>query len=273
MGVQDKLRVWLEQAWVRNGIMVVIVFNAVLLGLETSQSVMAKFGTLIVALDRLCLAVFVAELSAKLVAYRARFFRDGWNIFDFLIVGISLVPGAQTFSVLRALRILRVLRLISSAPRLRRVVEGFITALPGMASVFLLMALIFYVGAVMATKLFGAGCAACTPDQAAQFTEWFGDLGRSAYSLFQIMTLESWSMGIVRPVMEVYPFAWLFFVPFIMVTTFAVVNLLVGLIVNSMQDAHQTEANEATGTYRDEVLARLKAIEEQLAAQQQKSDL
>ena len=198
------------------------------------------------------------------------FFRNGWNIFDFVIVGIALVPSAQGFSVLRALRILRVLRVVSATPRLRRVVEGFITALPGMGSVFLLMALIFYIGAVMATKLFGAGCAdlmidACTDERHAQFLVWFGDLGRSAYSLFQIMTLESWSMGIVRPVMEVYPWAWAFFVPFIMVTTFAVVNLLVGLIVNSMQDAHAEESNEKTDAYRDQVLARLEAIEKRLS--------
>ncbi|MBT8473859.1 MAG: ion transporter, partial [Alphaproteobacteria bacterium] len=142
---------------------------------------------------------------------------------------------------------------ISAAPRLRRVVEGFITALPGMGSVFLLMAIIFYIGAVMATKLF-----------AESFPQWFGSLGQSAYSLFQIMTLESWSMGIVRPVMEVYPYAWAFFVPFIMVTTFAVVNLLVGLIVNSMQEAHGVEEGEKTDAYRDEVLARLSAIEQRL---------
>jgi voltage-gated sodium channel len=204
-------------------------------------------------LDSLCLAIFVLEIALKLFAHGLRFFKSGWNIFDFLIVGIALVPATQGFSVLRALRILRVLRVISATPRLRRVVEGFITALPGMGSVFLLMALIFYIGAVMATKLFSDA-----------FPEWFGDLGRSAYSLFQIMTLESWSMGIVRPVMEVFPWAWAFFVPFIMVTTFAVVNLLVGLIVNSMQDAHAEESNEKTDAYRDQVLARLEAIEKRL---------
>ena len=144
---------------------------------------------------------------------------------------------------------------MSAAPSLRRVVEGFITALPGMGSVFLLMALIFYIASVIATKLFGES-----------FPEWFGSLGGSAYSLFQIMTLESWSMGIVRPVMEVYPLAWLFFVPFIMVTTFAVVNLLVGLIVNSMQDAHHEESDAQTSDYRDDVVERLKAIETHLAA-------
>ena len=245
---------WLERPMVRNAIIGVILFNAVILGLETSASVMARFGGLILLLDTICLAIFVAEIAAKLFAHGLRYFRSGWNVFDFVIVGVALVPAGQGLSVLRALRILRVLRVISVAPRLRRVVEGFITALPGMGSVFLLMAIIFYIGAVMATKLFGGA-----------FPEWFGDLGNSAYTLFQIMTLESWSMGIVRPVMEVYPQAWLFFVPFILVTTFAVMNLVVGLIVNSMQEAHSEESNVATEAYRDEVLSRLSAIEERLA--------
>ncbi len=228
----------------------VIIFNAIILGLETSPVTMAQAGDLILALDAACLAFFVVEILLKLFAYGGRFFRSGWNLFDLAIVGISLVPASAGMSVLRALRILRVLRLVSVAPRLRRVVEGFVTALPGMGSVFVLMAIIFYIAAVMATKLF-----------AASFPEWFGSLGQSAYTLFQIMTLESWSMGIVRPVMESYPYAWAFFVPFIMVTTFAVVNLLVGLIVNSMQDAHAEESNAATDEYRNEIIARLEAIE------------
>ena len=258
--MRAKLAAWLDQAWVRNGIIAVILVNAVVLGLETSDAVMAQAGGLITMIDTICLAIFVVEIALKLVAQGGRFFLRGWNIFDFVIVGISLIPAAQGLSVLRALRILRVLRLLTVAPRLQRVVEGFITALPGMASVFLLMALIFYIGAVMATKLFSAS-----------FPDWFGTLGLSAYTLFQIMTLESWSMGIVRPVMEVYPYAWLFFVPFIMVTTFAVVNLLVGLIVNSMQDAHHEEDVAATDAYRDEVLVRLEAIEKRLAAQEGQS--
>ena len=252
--MRDSLAAWLDTPRVRNTIIGVIVFNAILLGLETYPEAMDRAGTLIVTLDRACLAVFVVEILLKLVAHRLSFFRSGWNIFDFVVVGISLVPGGQTLSVLRALRILRVLRVISVMPRLRRVVEGFVTALPGMGSVFLLMGLVFYIGSVMATKLFGQS-----------FPDWFGSLGASAYSLFQIMTLESWSMGIVRPVMEVYPQAWLFFVPFILLTTFAVVNLLVGLIVNSMQDAHAEESNAQTDAYRDEVLARLAAIEARLA--------
>lgn len=253
MTFQTRLADWLAQPIVTNFVIAVILVNAVTLGLETSDAAMAAAGPLILMIDRICLSIFVIEIFLKLVAHGRNFFRSAWNLFDFVIVGIALVPNAQGMSVLRALRILRVLRVISVAPRLRRVVEGFITALPGMGSVFLLMAIIFYIGSVMATKLFGDS-----------FPEWFGTLGRSAYSLFQIMTLESWSMGIVRPVMEVYPFAWLFFVPFILVTTFAVVNLLVGLMVNSMQDAHESDVDEQTGDYRKEVMARLDQIQAQL---------
>ena len=253
MSLRQRVSDFLDLPSVRFGVIAVILFNAVLLGLETSQPVMAAAGGLVLALDLACLAIFVVELALKMFAQRGGFFRSGWNLFDFLIVGVSLVPGAHSFSVLRAMRILRLLRVISVAPALRRVVEGFIRAVPGMGSVFLLMGMIFYIGAVMATKLFGAA-----------FPQWFGDLGNSAYTLFQVMTLESWSMGIVRPVMEVFPAAWAFFVPFIMVTTFAVVNLLVGLIVNSMQEAHAQESDARTDEYRDEVLARLRAIEAKL---------
>ncbi|KAA0912921.1 ion transporter [Aquicoccus porphyridii] len=239
----------------------VIIFNAVILGLETSKPVMEAAGPLILALDAACLAVFVVEIAMKLVALGPRFFRNGWNIFDFVIVGVSLVPAGQGFTALRALRILRVLRVVSVAPSLRRVVEGFIRAVPGMGSVFLLMGLIFYIAAVMATKLFSES-----------FPQWFGDLGSSAYSLFQIMTLESWSMGIVRPVMEVYPQAWAFFVPFILVTTFAVVNLVVGLIVNSMQEAHHEEDVANTDAYRDEVLSRLEVLDAKIEALNRERD-
>lgn len=251
MTFRTRVGAFLDTSLFQNAILGVILFNAVILGMETSAPIMARAGDVILMLDKLCLAVFVVEIAAKLFARGlGGFFRNGWNIFDFVIVGISLVPATQGLSVLRALRILRLLRVVSVAPSLRRVVEGLVTALPGMGSVFLLMGMLFYIGSVMATKLFGAA-----------YPEWFGDLGRSAYSLFQIMTLESWSMGIVRPVMEQFPYAWAFFVPFIMVTTFAVVNLLVGLIVNSMQDAHHAEDVEKTDNYRDEVLARLTQLE------------
>jgi voltage-gated sodium channel len=255
--MRERLGNWVESPMVSNFIIGVIIFNAALLGMETAPALMDAFGPAIMFLDSVCLAIFIVEIAIKIFARGTGFFRNGWNLFDFAVVGIALVPAVQGLSVLRALRILRILRVISVAPRLRRVVEGFITALPGMGSVFLLMTIIFYIGSVIATKLF-----------ADAFPEWFGSLPASAYSLFQIMTLESWSMGIVRPVMEVYPYAWAFFVPFILVTTFAVVNLLVGLIVNSMQDAHQADEVERTDVYREEVMRKLMAIEKQLAEKQ-----
>lgn len=253
MTLRARINTLIDSTHFQNTILAVIVFNAVLLGLETSATAMRNAGTLIHLLDNICLTIFVVEILLKLYARRLRFFTNGWALFDLAVILIALTPGTSGFAVLRALRILRVLRLLSAAPRLRRVVEGFITALPGMGSVFLLMTIIFYIGAVMATKLFGP-----------TFPDWFGNLGRSAYSLFQIMTLESWSMGMVRPIMDQHPYAWAFFVPFIMLTTFAVVNLLVGLIVNSMQDAHHEQDVAKTDTYRDEVLARLQAIEAKL---------
>lgn len=246
---------FVESPRIRHFILGVIVLNAIVLGLETSDGVMAVAGPLLVAVDMVCLAIFVAEIAAKLYAHRLAFFRSGWNVFDFVIVGISLLPAEGGLSVLRALRILRVLRIISIVPSLRRVVEGLIRAIPGMTSVFALMALLFYVGAVMATKLFGA-----------DFDALFGTIGRSAYTLFQIMTLEGWSDGIVRPVMEVHPWAWAFFIPYILVTTFAVVNLLVGLVVNSMQDAAGAEASVEADRHREAVLEKLAAIEARLAA-------
>ena len=212
-------------------ILALIVINAITLGLETSPWAMANFGAVLTVLDKAVLAVFVVEVVARIAVHRAAFFRDPWSLFDFAVVAIALVPAAGAFSVLRALRILRVLRMITLVPSLRRVVGALISALPGMGSITLLLGLIFYVASVMATKLFGA-----------DFPQWFGSIPASAYSLFQIMTLESWSMGIVRPVMEVYPYAWLFFVPFILCTTFTMLNLFIGIVVNAMQSEHEDEA-------------------------------
>lgn len=242
----------------QNVIMGVILFNAVILGLETSDAVMARAGGLITALDTLCLAIFTIEIAAKIYARGWSFFKSGWGLFDFVIIGISYSPAGAGLSVLRALRILRLLRVVSVVPSLRRVVEAFVMALPGMASVFFLTGIIFYIGAVIATKLYGD-----------TFPDWFGTLGGSLYSLFQIMTLESWSMGIVRPVMEAHPNAWLFFIPFILVTAFAVMNLVVGLIVNSMQDAHAAEEHAETDAYRTDITARLDRIERALSGSNQ----
>jgi voltage-gated sodium channel len=244
---------FLDRPVVTRFLIAVILVNALTLGLETSPEVMARAGTLLITIDRICLAIFVVELVARLYALGLGFFRSGWNVFDFVIVGISLAPAGEGTSVLRALRILRVLRVVSVVPSLRRVVDGLGRALPGMGSVFLLIMIIFYIAAVMATKLFGAS-----------FPQFFGSLSATAFTLFQIMTLEGWSGEIVRPIMEVYPYAWAFFVPFILVTTFAVLNLIVGLIVNSMQEAAEEGQREQDQAFEAKVLERLAEIERKL---------
>jgi voltage-gated sodium channel len=248
-----RLEAFLDSAPARWAVMGVILFNALILGLETSQPVMERAGELILLLDALCLAFFVGELLLKLYALGPRFFRSGWNLFDLGVVVVSLVPMAHSVSVLRALRVLRVLRVISVIPSLRRVVEGLLRALPGMGSVMLLLGIVFYVGAVMATKLFGAD----NPEQ-------FGHLGASALTLFQLMTFDGWMGEIVAPAMEDHPWAWAFFVPFMIVTGFAVLNLLVGLVVNAMQEAAEADREAEENAFEAEVLRRLRAIEERL---------
>jgi len=254
MGLRGRVEGFLERPGVTRFILAVILFNAVLLGLETSKPVMAAAGGVILTLDRICLAIFVAELALKLFALGGRFFRSGWNLFDLAVVGVALLPATGGLSVLRALRVLRVLRVISIAPSLRRVVEGFLRALPGMGSVLVLTLILFYVAAVMATKLFGAS-----------FPDRFGDLGATALTLFQVMTLEGWADAVVRPVMEVYPYAWIFFIGFILVTTFAVINLLVGLVVNAMQEAAEADKPDEGAARHAELMARIAALEERLA--------
>ena len=227
-----QLKNFVESRGFTAAVMIVIAVNAVTLGLETWPPAMQAAGPLLLAIDRLALWFFTLEIGLKIWLYRGRFFRDPWSVFDFVIVAIAWVPTAGPLSVLRALRIVRALRLLSIVPQMRNVIGALFHALPGMGSVIAVLGLVFYVAAVMATQLFGT-----------DFPDWFGSVGASMYSLFQIMTLESWSMGIVRPVMEQYPYAWLFFVPFIIVTSFAVLNLFIALIVNSMQSM-QSETNE-----------------------------
>nr|WP_245224098.1 ion transporter [Rhizobium halophytocola] len=238
-------------------IIAIILINSVTLGLATNEAVMASAGPLIDMLDHAILAIFGIEIVARLFTFRARFFRDPWSIFDFVIVGLALIPAVGPFQIVRTLRIMRLLRLISILPSLRRVIGGLVLALPGMGSVVILLALLMYVAAVMATTLYGA-----------QFPDWFGTIGASLYTLFQVMTLESWSMGIVRPVMEVSPHAWLFFVPFILLSTYSVLNLVIGVIVSAMQQEGdiQTDA-ELQSLHGDNttVLKELRALRAEIS--------
>jgi len=254
----ERLRRVLDSARFQHALVGLIVINAIVLGLETSAEVMARAGDLLHAIDRAIVLVFVLEILAKLVVWRLGFFRTPWNVFDFVVVGISVLPVTETASVLRAFRVLRVLRLVSVVPSMRQVVQGLLNAIPGMATTAGLLLLAFYVFSVMATKLFGA-----------EFPEWFGTLGRSMYTLFQIMTLESWSMGIVRPVMGEFPWAWAFFVPFIVVTAFAVLNLFVAIIVNAMSTEASAEATATAHADNERILEELRALREELRALRQ----
>lgn len=248
----------------QHGVTALILLNAVSLGLETSGSVMARIGPTLELVDAILLWLFTAELGLRIYAFRSRFFRDPWGLFDLVVVGIAWLPGSGPLSVLRALRVLRVLRLVSVVPSLRHVVEAMLGALPGMGSIVLLMLLIFYVFAVMATKLFGEAM----PEQ-------FGSLGDSLFTLFQLMTLDDWA-NIVKPAMEAEPLALVFFLPFIILSTFVVLNLFIGVIVDSIQtlreerDRVEIVAEEvAKGEERREIhllVQEVRALREQVAA-------
>lgn len=227
------LQAFIEHPRVQNAIITLILINAVLLGMETSSSIMQQAGQLIVAVDRVILAIFVIEIMLRIYVYRRDFWRDPWSLFDFSVVTIALIPASGPFAVLRALRVLRVLRLLTMVPSMRRVVGALIGAIPGLGSIGVMLLIFYYVFAVIATTLFGAA-----------YPEWFGTLGKSFYTLFQIMTLESWSMGIVRPVMESFPYAWAFFVPFILIATFTMLNLFIAIIVSAMQSYSEEEHRE-----------------------------
>lgn len=242
---KGRLEQFIERPAVQRTILLLIVINAVILGMQTSASVMARWGEMLVLLDTIILAVFVAEITARIYVHRAAFFRDPWSLFDFAVVAIALVPASGQLSVLRALRVLRVMRVVTMVPSMRRVVSALLSAIPGLGSIAMVLGLVFYVSAVIATGLFSA-----------DFPEWFGTLGRSVYTLFQVMTLESWSMGIVRPLMEVFPYAWVFFIPFILIATFTMLNLFIAIIVNAMQtvtDADRQATQSSIDAARDHI--------------------
>ena len=230
LGLKHRIEAFWALKSVQNVVIALILINAVLLGMETSPRIMASWGKLITTLDHAILTVFVVEIASLLFARGWRFFKDPWSVFDFVVVGIALIPASGPFAVLRSLRVLRVLRLISKIPSIRKVVGALLGALPGMASVFALVMILFYVNAVIATKLFGQ-----------DFPELFGNLGLTFFTLFQVMTLEAWAGGVARPIMEVYPYAWIFFILFILTATFTVLNLFVAVIVNSLNAIHGQE--------------------------------
>jgi len=266
-GFRQRVAQWIESPRIQNIIITIIVLNAITLGLETSDFVMNRVGPVLTLIEQLVLGVFVVEILIKLYAFGPRFFRSGWNVFDFIIVGIALVPATGPFAILRALRILRVLRLLTKIDRLRHIIESLLRAIPSIGWIVFLLGMVFYIFAVMGTQLF-----------AESFPEQFGHLGLTLYSLFQVMTLESWSQEISRPVMAIYPFAWAYFISFILITAFVVLNLFIGIIVSTMQEKHyEEEATRAAATEerahheREEMLVLIREMNERVKRLEQQS--
>ncbi|MEA3371052.1 MAG: ion transporter [Campylobacterota bacterium] len=228
--MQKNLIQFVENSKFKNFIIALIVINGITMGLETSKEIMAVYGSYLHLFDSIVIGIFTIEIALRIYAYRRAFFKDGWSIFDFTIVAISLIPTSAGFEILRILRVFRLLRLITVVPQMRKIVLALVSVIPGMASIAGLLMLLFYIFAIMSTTLYSQ-----------TFPEWFGTLGASFYTLFQIMTLESWSMGIVRPIMEVHPYAWTFFIPFIFIVTFIMINLIIAVVVDAMGEINKDQ--------------------------------
>ena len=249
-GWRGQVERFMARQFTQRLLIILIVVNAIILGIETNKDIMAVIGHELIMIDHAILWVFIAEIVVLIAARGWHFFKDPWSIFDFLVVAIALVPATGSMSVLRALRVLRILRLINKIESMRRVVSALLGSLPGLGSVFGLVLIVFYVSGVIATNMY-----------AADFPERFGTLGMSFYTLFQVMTLEGWSEEIARPVMEIYPSAWIFFLIFIFISTFIVVNLFVAVIVDSINSIkhHENKKNE-----KDEVTEKIEALHREI---------
>ena len=252
--LRERVSGFIESARFERSITALIVANAITLGIETSPPVAARFGDALYAFDRLVLAVFVVELLLRFFVHRSRFFGDPWRVFDFVVVGIAVVPAGGAFAVLRALRVLRVLRLVSLVPSMRRVIGALLKALPGMASIVGLLGLVLYVFAVMATKLYGA----IAP-------EFFGTLGASLFTLFQIMTVEGWP-DVARSVMTQSPHSWIFFVVYLLIATFMVLNLFIAVVVNAMQSQVTEDLKDEGEAHTRLILDEVRALRREIEA-------
>lgn len=198
-------------------IMALILFNAVVLGLLTSES-LAVYSNILFLLDRVCLAIFVAEIVMKIFAFGKDFFKSGWNVFDFIVIALSAVSLSSYFIVLRTFRLFLLLRYIDRFARLKQMLSIFVGLIPSFGAMLLIYTVFFYVFAIVAVSLYGAS-----------FQE-FSSLGRAMFSLLQVFTLDGWADGVVRPVMTVYPSAWAFFVGFLFVSFLMVLSFVISAV-------------------------------------------
>ena len=252
----DDLRTFLEGRAFQVTIVILIMINAITIGLETSEGIRNSIGHSLEGIDRYILIIFCIEIALKLVAYGWRFFLSAWNLFDFIIVGIALVPASGPLSILRTLRILRTMRLVKNIPKLKMIIESLIYSIPSIGWIVLLLLMIFYIFAVIGADLYGA-----------LFPEYFGSLGDAFFTLFQIMTLESWSSGIARPMMEKMPHSYIFFVPFILLATYTTLNVFIAVVVNTMNEVNrkaiqeeEEKLKEMLRNEHDEIMFQLKSL-------------
>lgn len=257
-----KLGNFLEGNGFHNFIITLIIINSITIGMETSTAWMESYGMFFESLDDIILYVFILEAVLKLYAFGYKYFLNAWNVFDFLIVAISIVPAAGPFSVFRTLRILRTLRLVNNVPKLRLIIEALLKSIPNIGWISLLLMVVFYIFAVLGTNLYGK-----------DFPELFGGLGNSMFTLFQIMTLESWSSGIARPMMETMPYAYLFFVPFILIATYTTLNIFIAIVVNTMNEMHHQDAVEEEQHIKDFVRIENVKTQQKLDSLQKKVNL
>ncbi len=226
--MQTRVRNAIETNWFQKTIVSLIILNSILIGLETSPAVMERFGFYIDQIDRLILLLFVIEIVLKLYAYGVDFFKSAWNLFDTIVIAISIIPSVgAAFTVLRALRILRTLRLLKNIPKLKLIIESLLHSIPSIGWIAVLLVIIFYIFAVIGNSLFGV----TNPD-------YFGSLVKTTFTLFQIMTLESWASGIARPIISHTPLAAIYFVVFILIATYTTLNIFIAIVVNTMNELH-----------------------------------
>ena len=263
----SKLKSIVESHVFQNIILGIIILNSIILGLQTSSGIMAFAGTALSIADNVCLGIFILEMLLKLIVYRLDYFKDAWNWFDMIIIITSVFSGLaflsalrvfRVFRVFRSLKALRSLKMVSNLRPLQIIIQAIGRAIPSISWTVVLMALIYYIFSIIGVTMFGQA-----------FPEWFGTIPRAMYTLFQVMTLESWSMGISRPVMEVFPEAWLYFVPFVLISSFIVMNVVVGIVVNSISEVTEIskkpdpeETNDSKETTISEEIA---AVREHLA--------
>lgn len=272
-----KIKALVEHKIFNNVILIIIIINSIVIGLQTSAAIEAKIGFVLGIVDMVCLVIFTIEIVLKLLAYGLRFFLDGWNIFDFIIVLLSFLTGLSFLSSFRAFRIFRVLRTLKAARGLKAlkglrtlrmitwmddlklIIAAIGRSVPGIMWSGILLLLIYYMFSIMGVSLFGA-----------KFPDWFGNIGKSMYTLFQVMTLESWSMGISRPVMEEFSWAWAYFVPFVLISSFVMMNVIVGIVVNAISDVtdkvkKENEEEKSELTKEEELKKEIQALKEQLS--------